>query len=95
MTQGPEGLVIHLSVDQPATLDLLRRHGDALTADLRQAGFAGTTLTFSGGGGGGGDGASRDDAPSSPPSALRPEDTRPVVYAPSGPSSSGTLDLRL
>jgi len=51
MTRTSEGLHIHLTVDQPATLDLLRRHSDDLLADLQRAGFAGTSLSYAESGG--------------------------------------------
>jgi hypothetical protein len=95
MTQTDKGLHIHLAVDQPQTLDLLRRQGDQLLADLRQAGFAGASLSFAGGG--------TQDAPSQH-SAQMPDATRPTGspsaadHRPTLPSpiaSPGTLDLRL
>ena len=39
--------------DRPETLDLMRRHGGDLVADLRQAGFSGASLSFGQGGQGG------------------------------------------
>jgi hypothetical protein len=95
MTQTDKGLHIHLAVDQPQTLDLLRRQGDQLLADLRQAGFAGASLSFAGGG--------TQDAPSQHnaqmPDATRPTGPPPAVdHRPPPPrpiASPGTLDLRL
>ena len=95
VTQTEHGLHIHLSVDQPQTLDLLRRQGDQLLADLRQAGFAGASLSFAG------DGA--QDAPpqprDQPQHSLYPSGTKPALDHPSPHApriaSSGTLDLRL
>lgn len=89
MTQSPEGLHIHLAVDQPSTLDLLRRHADQLLADLRQAGFAGTTLAFSGGGG---DGGARGDRPTP---TLPETDSCTATTLPRTRQAAGTLDLRL
>jgi hypothetical protein len=97
-----QGLHLHLSIDQPATLDLLRRHAEQLLQDLRQAGFTGATLSYSdsgaassGFGGTGGEappqkGGSRT-GPSSlltalPADATADRQSRPVA---------GTLDLRL
>lgn len=93
--QTDQGLHIHLAVDEPQTLDLLRRQGDQVMADLRQAGFAGASLSFAGGGGQ--DAPSQHSAPSpatagpsSPPPAA---DQRPPPPRPN--ASPGTLDLRL
>lgn len=95
VTQTEHGLHIHLSVDQPQTLDLLRRQGDQLLADLRQAGFAGASLSFAG------DGA-QDSPPQprdQPQHSLYPSGTKPALDHPSPHApriaSSGTLDLRL
>jgi len=98
MSRMAEGMHIHLTVDQPATLDLLRRHADQFLADLRAAGFADATLGFSGSATG--DGARRD------PPALPPQ--HPATAA-SGPPAGflsaqppapagvvqGSLNLRL
>lgn len=46
VTRTGEGLHVHLSVDQPATLDLLRRHAGDLLQDLQSGGFSGTSLSF-------------------------------------------------
>jgi len=95
MTQTDKGLHIHLAVDHPQTLDLLRRQGDQLLADLRQAGFAGASLSFAGGG-------TQDDP--SQHSAQMPDATRPTGSPPAADhrppplrliASPGTLDLRL
>jgi hypothetical protein len=95
VTQTEHGLHIHLSVDQPQTLDLLRRQGDQLLADLRQAGFAGASLSFAG------DGA--QDAPPQqrehPQDRLFPSGTLPArdIATLNSPRMAppGTLDLRL
>ncbi|ESW59287.1 MAG: hypothetical protein Q27BPR15_18405 [Rhodobacter sp. CACIA14H1] len=92
MTRTPDGMHIHLAVDQPATLDLLRRHADQLLADLRSAGFADATLGFSGSGtGDGARGGSRAlplAAPDAAASAAA-ETPAPAQVAP------GSLNLRL
>jgi len=95
MTQTDHGLHIHLAVEQPQTLDFIRRQGDQLLADLRQAGFASATFSFSGGG--------AQDAPpqqeETPRDAARlpnspvAHDFRSLHQRPSPPL--GTLDLRL
>lgn len=43
---GAEGLSIHLDVERADTLDLVRRHLDQLSADLRQSGFGQATFSF-------------------------------------------------
>jgi flagellar hook-length control protein FliK len=42
------GLHLHLTVDQPATLDLLRRQGDQILSELRQSGFHNASFSFAG-----------------------------------------------
>lgn len=94
LTRTPEGLHIHLVVDQPATLDLLRKHADDLLGDLRQDGFAGTTLSFAGSGAG--DGSS--DNPDLPDRPHPPEAAdRNALFTPLHPPARhhGALDLRL
>lgn len=92
ITRTAEGLHIHLAVDQPATLDLLRRHGTDLLGDLRLDGFAGTTLSFAGNGPG-------DDRPAPPPDPPPEAEPAPRIasFLPPSPGArtSGTLDLRL
>ncbi|MBA4350278.1 MAG: hypothetical protein C0427_03410 [Rhodobacter sp.] len=95
VTQTEHGLHIHLSVEQPQTLDLLRRQGDQLLADLRQAGFAGASLSFAGNG--------AQDAPpqqrDQPQESLYSSGTAPARdHASQHPprlAPPGTLDLRL
>ena len=92
LTRTAEGLHIHLAVDQPATLDLLRRHSDQILAEMRASGFAGTSLSYSGGG--------QDTSPrggSSPPQAAAyiPPDPSPTPTHPVRGSASCGLDLRL
>lgn len=92
MTRTAEGLHIHLTVDQPSTLDLLRRHSNELLVDLGQDGFAGTTLSFS-------SDSNRQDR------AERPRDADPVEGPGPGPAAfippklapvhGGALNLRL
>lgn len=95
VTQTEHGLHIHLSVEQPQTLDLLRRQGEQLLADLRQAGFAGASLSFAGEG--------AQDAPpqqrEQPQESLYPSGTTPgrdnASLHPPRLAPPGTLDLRL
>lgn len=91
LTRTAEGTHIHLTVEQPGTLDLLRRHADELLSDLQRAGFAGTSLSYSGAqdenAREGSAARISDDSIEPPPSAF--PTAPPPVTAP------GTLDLRL
>ncbi len=53
ISQDAGDVRVMVSADRPETLDLMRRHADQLTAELRGAGFSGATLQFSQGGSGG------------------------------------------
>lgn len=44
--QQGETVRVVLSVERPETLELMRRHGDQLIQEFRQAGFDGATLSF-------------------------------------------------
>lgn len=95
LTRTAEGLHIHLSVDQPATLDLLRRQGELILAELRQSGFAGTTLSFAANDGQPmpqGDTGGGHSAPVAAPDEALPPPPRtwPLPVA-----AAGSLDLRL
>ena len=96
--QTEHGLHLHLSVDQPATLDLLRRQGEQLLSDLRQQGFQNATLSFAGQGGQSG-GAPSDSPPQQARSPLSPSPTDAATSPASQPASrlagDGTLNLRL
>lgn len=84
-----------LSVERPETLDLIRRHGDQLLQEFRQAGFSGATLSF-------GQWGQQNHAPPSAAPAIADEDScdatpappRPAVLATALPIGQG-LDLRL
>lgn len=90
MSQTGDEMRIHLTVDQPATLDLLRRHTDQLLSELRHAGFSNATLSFSGG-----------NTQEGPPREQSPtrgyaEDDLPANPAyPASRPAHGALDLRL
>jgi Flagellar hook-length control protein FliK len=90
-----DGDKIHvlLATERPETLELMRRHGDALVAELRQAGYAGASLSF------GHWGQSHRGARPTPMSAfaIAPMDsaTDLPIPLPTRPSAqSGELDLR-
>ncbi|WGV15244.1 flagellar hook-length control protein FliK [Fuscovulum ytuae] len=99
VTSRGEGLHLHLMVDAAATLDLLRRQGDQILAELRQAGFAQASLSFAPGGGQSGAGSPGGDArsggagggASSPQS--QGSDPAPLHRLPT--AGLGLLDLRL
>ena len=99
VTSRGEGLHLHLTVDAAATLDLLRRQGDQILAELRQAGFAQASLSFAPGGGQSGAGSPGGDArsggagggASSPQS--QGSDPAPLHRLPT--AGLGLLDLRL
>jgi flagellar hook-length control protein FliK len=90
-----ESVRVTMIAERPETLDLLRRHAGDLVADLRQAGFSGTSLSF----GHSGQGqsarfaenpqADKDPTPSQPP----PSETK--LPAPSRSSKGSGMDLRL
>jgi flagellar hook-length control protein FliK len=87
LTQEGDGLVVTVQVERADTLDLLRRNADVLLQEIRAAGFAGGSFSFSGWGGGasGGAGPQSFTARSEPPPPPAPP-----------PAMAGTgLDLRL
>jgi flagellar hook-length control protein FliK len=80
-----DSISVHLTVERPETLDLLRRHADHLAEAFRQAGFSGASFTF-----GGGDGGQRDRPPT-PSTAQWSETTPPTAER----HVAGLLDMRL
>lgn len=92
-----DGSTVHvtLTADRPETLDLLRRHGNDLVADLRQAGFSGASLSF----GQGGQGQHPRFAQPEPASQHQPSPTHlPPETKPTAPSRAlkgSGMDLRL
>ena len=76
--------------DRPETLDLMRRHGGDLLADLRQAGFAGASLNF--GQGGQPRFANPQAATKNEPAQHLPTETKPT--APSRSRTGSGVDLR-
>lgn len=98
ITPRGDSLHLHLSVDQPATLDLLRRQGDQMLAELRQAGFANASLSFASSDGQNGANPGNSDQQGHRPQTITqpvpsPDSAPPI--APSRPAPPGTLDLRL
>ncbi len=82
---------IHLSIERPETLDLLRRHAEDLRAECRDAGFGGSSLTF-GQWGQQGSGAPQPQGPDDTPDLRDP--TAPPVPR-QMPTDATGLDLRL
>jgi flagellar hook-length control protein FliK len=80
-----DSISVHLTVERPETLDLLRRHADHLAEAFRQAGFSGASFTF-----GGGDGGQRDRPPT-PSTPQWAETTPPTAER----HVAGLLDMRL
>jgi hypothetical protein len=94
MDQRSADLVVTIIAERPDTLDLMRRHGDQLLADLRQAGFQGASLSFGTSHGQAGQGMPQTqdlatDAPTEPP----PFFTTPTPPPPR--AFKGGLNLRL
>ena len=104
VTQKGDSLHLHLTVDLPATLDLLRRQGDQLIAELRQAGFANASLSFAASDGHPGNSHSGHGHPQgedrnpqidkTPPLPPPAEDRAPAAQHPPR-APTGMLDLRL
>jgi len=94
MTQNGDQIRIHLTVERPETMDLLRRNADQLLFEFRQAGYSGATLSFGHWGQGG-----QQQHPAPPPTDL-PITSISAAREPQSATmqqlSSGTgLDLRL
>jgi flagellar hook-length control protein FliK len=80
--------------DRPETLDLMRRHGGDLVADLRQAGFSGASLSFGQGGQGGQPRFANAETltKNQPAPQHLPPETKPM--APSRSRKGSGVDLR-
>jgi hypothetical protein len=88
-----DAIRVIVQVERPETLDLMRRHTDALLQDLRTSGFSGGSLSFEGWGGTQGS-AGRVPEPAA---ELGPAEVSAAAY-PETPHRSGPtdgLDLRL
>lgn len=97
--QNADSLHLHLVVDEPGTLELLRRHGDQLISDLRQSGFANASLSFDGQGAKSGSDGRGEGARYAPPAQRA--DSGDGLFAPPPPPAPGSspsgsaLNLRL
>ncbi|MEH6774454.1 MAG: flagellar hook-length control protein FliK, partial [Cereibacter changlensis] len=94
MEQEGAGLRVTVSADRPDTLDLLRRNADQLQQELRTAGFAGSSFSFTDRGGSADPGAQRQ--PAAPPPERERLFAAPFSRTPpSLPPQGGGLDLRM
>lgn len=95
--QTGQGLHLHLTVDQPATLDLLRRQGEQLLAELRLSGFQDASLSYAGQDGQSGGNAQGEGQRNPDVAPLRPLRDSSLAAQPgtSRPSAGGSLNLRL
>jgi flagellar hook-length control protein FliK len=95
----PDGDRIHLliQVERPETLDLLRRNSETLLQEMRQAGFQGANLSFSGWSGEGrtpGGTPARAGLPANLADPA-PSPRFPSIERAAASALPGTLDLRL
>lgn len=95
MHQHGDHMRVFLVAERPETLDLLRRHGEQLLADLRQSGFGGASLSF----GNWGQQGSGPQAEILLADGRTPEDAAPVAPPPPAPrlqmaTPGAGLDLR-
>lgn len=95
ITQDGDQVRVTLTAERPETLELLRRNADQLAQEFRQAGFAGSSLSF-------GQWGSGHPPPQQPgPDPIATANATPAFVAPAqapqrGAVSGGTgLDLRL
>ncbi|MBZ4689714.1 MAG: hypothetical protein JG765_965 [Cereibacter sp.] len=94
MEQEGAGLRVTVSADRPDTLDLLRRNADQLQQELKTAGFAGSSFSFTERGGFADQGAQRQ--PAAPPPERERLFAAPFSRTPSSlPPQGGGLDLRM
>lgn len=87
----PAGGTLHLLVERPETLDLMRRHVDLLETALRAAGHDGCSIALGGRDPGRGGGPPPDSRDPAPPAG----DAAPGHGAVARPAGGGRLDLRL
>jgi flagellar hook-length control protein FliK len=87
MTGSGDQMRIHLTVERPETLDLLRRNADQLLSEFRDAGYGEATLSF----GHSGEGGQQNAAPPAVHSPLQDPQPGPASL----PVHAGALDLRL
>ncbi len=83
---------VHLVVERPETLDLLRKHADQMVAEFRQAGYAGASLSFGNWGGDNGAESRRPPVPQQHSNLMLPTQDIPTQVT---NFATGGLDLRL
>ena len=96
MTGDGDKMQIHLAVERPESLDLLRRHGEQLLQEFRQAGVTGGTLSF--GTWGQSDQQQRPSSAAPPPPRMTPPPPDPVPGLAAqlrGLAAGSGLNLRL
>lgn len=81
-----DSLRVMIAVERPETLDLMRRHADLLSQSLREAGFSGSSLSFSAEGG---DTPDRGPAAAPSPGAGSEPDSTPLPQTRIAPSDGG------
>ncbi|WP_185020695.1 flagellar hook-length control protein FliK [Histidinibacterium lentulum] len=97
LTSGESGLTVVVNADRPETADLVRRHLESLSAELRQIGYGAVSYSFTNSGSGSGpdrgQAAERADAGGSEPA---PEQTgRTSTDRRVAGTADGTLDIRI
>jgi len=95
LSTSETGVAVSITTERPETLDLMRRHADLLSAELRRMGYEGIGFEFNGNSAGGFDHNNEDGSPGgfAEPSILESETTTPTK--PAQTAVSGGLDLRL
>lgn len=95
LSTSETGVAVSITTERPETLDLMRRHADLLSAELRRLGYEGIGFEFNGNSAGGFDHNNEDGSPGgfAEPSVLESETTTPTK--PAQTAVSGGLDLRL
>jgi hypothetical protein len=92
----PLNPVLHLTVDRPETLDLMRRHLDVLEGALRDMGRSDCTVVLDSRGDGAQAGRRGPAAPFAPAGTeAAPTGPAETPSAPRPPRAAGRLDLRL
>ncbi|MGI3184778.1 flagellar hook-length control protein FliK [Nioella aestuarii] len=94
VSRGPEGMILHLQAEQPESLELLRRHGNALMQELQRQGLDHAGYSFSGSAGGGQDRSQGGSALIPPEDIVQDHPNRPPTTPPVITGASG-LDIRL
>lgn len=95
LSSGESGITVMVAADRPETVDLIRRHLDSLSAELRQIGFGSVTCGFAQSGSG------RDEDRSGGPTGRAIDAPEPAEdhFPADGPrgaiAGDGALDIRM